>query len=392
MAIYDDFSQFFDLKRHTGEIGLEIETEAKQVYETPAMKLWKVTIDDSGRGPCPREYVLKVPLKYADINKAIDEFKEKTAHADFDEKSFTTSTHVHLNVLNESYTTLGNYLTIYALTENLLKHFAGESRVSNLFCLPLCDAEENYYNILNILGYIEQKAYGHVQLDMGQHKYAALNLCALSKYGSLEVRLLRGSTDPKLIHDWISILYRIMEYSRQKMTPKEFISNWKNKGSELLKDIFGPYHVLLRSPREEKLLDQNFWYAANIAMRVKDWNALDSRPLPKKMNAGNIDEIAQAVYNLPFNDLPEDAKHQVIKNFKFFDEAVLANKKPFKKLKAKGVPGGENLAPIAAINWGDLALNAAQGQPPGAPPMPGFDEVQVDEDFDAGDGENGEEF
>lgn len=328
-------------KNYKGSFGLEIETEGLQPYMVPEMAFWAIHKDDSLRGPAPYEYVSKVPLSFEEVKDALHEFKDKTKEVKFDEGSFTTSVHTHVNMLNETFTTFGNFLTTYALTENLLKKFAGPTRESNLFCLPLCDAEENFHTILGILKCIEKSQWGGIQVDPQEVKYAALNMSALHKYGSLEIRLLRGTTDPTLIQNWVGLLDSILQYSRQDMTPREFINTWREKGVEVLKDIFGPYRHLLKTPDEEKLIEQNFWYAANIAVGVKNWKALDEKKPPKKLNSKHLDTIAIKNYGVPFNNLPEDIKVQIIVNYEFVDMNLVGNvpmpvmKKP-KKLGLQG--------------------------------------------------------
>lgn len=340
MTLYDELCKFKNVKKHAGEFGLEVETEAKTPYEISKMSLWTIHVDDSLRGPAPYEYVLKAPLLFEkEIPQALEEFNKKISGISFDESSFTTSVHVHVNMLNEKFLTFGNFLTVYCMVENLLKKFAGPSRESNLFCLPLSDAEENFTNITYVIDRIHKKQFGSLEIDQGAAKYAALNMCAVYKYGSLEIRLLRGTTNTALIHDWLGILYSILVYSRQDITPKDIMFAWKNKGSELLSDIFGKYRKVLRYPNEEKLVEQNFWYAANIAVQIPDWRALDKEPAPKKLQSKNLDELALKVFGTTFEALTEEQKHVIIKNFKYIDGAENFN--PFdlvggpKKVKLK---------------------------------------------------------
>lgn len=398
---YDDLSKWKNTVKHKGEIGLEIETEALEPYTVPKFTFWNPKKDDSLRGPQPYEYVLRSPLAFEhEIPSALDEFKVKTSKANFDQNSFTTSVHVHVNMLNEKYQTIGNFLTIYALTENLLKRFAGPSRTSNLFCLPMIDAEENYKNLLRVTETFVHKNMEGLNLDPGACKYAALNLSALWNFGSLEVRLLRGTTDTQVIHDWVGILYSILEFSRQDMTPKEFIQILRQKDKEVLTDIFGKYRKLLKVPDEDDLLNQNFWFAANCALSVTDWKELDKPVQQKKLTHKDLDSLALASFGKIFDDLPENAKQKLVQQYKFFaagelpkkgkkahfggddnnpflNEAVLVNIVKA-KLKPWGNPVGEiPLDPAHVPEW--AMANAAAEQPMHHLPV---EEPEIEENFD----------
>lgn len=312
MTIIQNLERHYGLRRHEGEFGLEIETEATKNYEIPKFSFWEVHNDNSLRGPAPREYVLRQPLLFKDVPEALREFKDKTAKIEFIQDSITTSIHVHINMLNETWLTFGNFLTVYSLVENLLVRYAGEDRKGNMFCLPMCDAEENFKSMLNLLHMIEAKRYDRLMLDRETTKYSALNLGSLANLGSLEQRSFRGVTDTDVIYQWISILHRILEYSRQKQTPIDFVSIWKEKGPEVLTDIFGPDRKLLKLADEDELLEKNFWYSINIANAIKDWNALDKAPKPKKPKTKDLETVSMKLYGVRFDQLTEAQKRKVL--------------------------------------------------------------------------------
>lgn len=104
------------------------------------MKFWFAQIDPSLRGKFNQEYTLKQPVRFqGELDSALNEFQESTKNIKFIKNSITSSVHVHLNFLNSTFREMGNFITAYALTENLLSNYAGENRKSNLFCLyPRC--------------------------------------------------------------------------------------------------------------------------------------------------------------------------------------------------------------------------------------------------------------
>lgn len=314
MVIYNALQgNIGNFKFHKGEIGLEIETESPTEYKIPKFAFWDVHTDGSLR-QVGREYVLKVPVMFEkELPEALTEFKEKTEGIPFIQDSITTSVHVHMNILNETFVTLGNVLATYALVENLLIRFSGPDRRSNLFSLPMCDAEEIYNNIIRLVIGMGTKRYGHMAYDVESTKYGALNLSSIARYGSLEIRSFRGVTDIDVIYQWVGLLYSIMQYARQeKLTPPQIIMAYKEKGAEILSDIFSSdQRQLIAQKNEVDLLEKNFWYSANIASAIKNWDKLEI-DVPKKSKSKDLEKLAQAMYGVRFEQLDSDAQMSVI--------------------------------------------------------------------------------
>jgi hypothetical protein len=68
-----------------------------------------------------------------------------------------------------------------------------------------------------------------VQLSEHLH-YAGLNAHALAKFGSLEVRTLRGCTDPQTILDWVGILERLYTSVGDFTDPRDICSLFSSEG------------------------------------------------------------------------------------------------------------------------------------------------------------------
>lgn len=263
-------------KKFDGEIGLEIETETRNPYKPPEFTFWRVHGDGSLRD-FGQEYVLAQPLKYGkELQAGLNEWADKTAKIPFNKDSISTSVHVHLNMLNETWQTLGNFLTQYTLFENLLIRYSGPDRLSNLFALPICDAEDTYKNMMTLFRSVEQKNYRGVMFPEGTVKYAACNLGALGMYGSVEFRSFRGSTDIEQIGKWIDILYSMLDFARdKKLDPKKILGLYKDQKEELLRTVFKDLSKELDYKDKLQLMDRNLWYAQNIAYPIKDWAQLD---------------------------------------------------------------------------------------------------------------------
>lgn len=278
MMLINYLRPFKIFKRFDGEIGLEIETETLLPYDVPKFHYWSSHVDGSLRN-FGMEYILKQPLKFKDeFPAALGEFKERTSKIPFIKDSFSTSVHTHLNFLNESGKTLANFLTTYVLYENLLIRYSGPDRLSNLFCLPVVDAEETYTNIVRGFKVLaSSKSWKGFSFNENQTKYAALNLSALFNYGSMEVRSFRGETDIASIQKWVSILYSILTYARRDISPIDIISSYRSSPKKLIEEVFGNYRGDIKHKDEVSLVDRNLWYAKAIAFSHPNWSVIDAK-------------------------------------------------------------------------------------------------------------------
>lgn len=315
MTIQNALTNFFGnrYKTYKGDIGLEIETETEAPYDIPKFSFWNSHPDNSLRG-FGMEYTLKQPLDFKiTFPKALEEFNEKTKGVPFVKDSITTSVHVHLNFLNDNFVTLGNFLTLYSLTENLLIRASGEDRLSNLFCLPICDAEEIHHNMVRMFRGIKDKKYASMNFEAENTKYGAINLSSLVNFGSLEIRSFRGTTDIKTISDWVGTLHTMQSYARTpNLVPPQIILGFKEKRTEYLTDVFGEYRKFIRHQDEEALIEKNFWYAAALAYEVKDWSKLEEIVKPKKVKSKDLDKVSMTLYGRNFEALGDTGLQQTV--------------------------------------------------------------------------------
>lgn len=309
MNIYDIMSPFQRFVKYDGLLGVEIETETVQPYEFPRMKFWNTVADGSLRN-FGVEYVLNQPLNPGrDLDAALAEFEQKTNNFDFLQDSVSTSVHVHINFLHQTFRTLVNFLTVYSLMENLLIKFSGPDRLSNLFCLPICDAEEIVRNIIQMLGQIDNPGgFRGIRLGQDQMKYGALNLAAFPQRGSLEVRSFRGVTDTNTIRDWATVLSNMLEYSKREITPVDIVNQWRDTGLEMIEDVFGDKFTLLTFDDSNELVQKNLWYAAQIASFTKDWSKFaqfqkKTKSKGKKNIKAELDNLALNRFGIEYDNL-----------------------------------------------------------------------------------------
>lgn len=287
------------LNRHDGQFGIEIETETLEDYQIPKMKFWTVENDGSLRN-VGREYISKGPLSLGgQLEGALEEFKSSTKDIKFIEGSYSTSVHVHVNMLNRSLLHLNNFIVLYTLVENLLLEYAGDDRKSNLFCLPMRDAEGNVNNIETFLTYLNssRSVDAFRSLNNASMKYAALNIAPMGNIGSLEFRSFRGVTDIKDIIQWVKIIQKIVDYSQMDgLTPPRIIFKWREGTKPFLEDLFGDLYHLVSHPNEKELVSSNVWFAYKFARTCKDWTTINEaykpKPRMKKTHWDNVKKMA----------------------------------------------------------------------------------------------------
>jgi len=365
MTVYDDLRLVKGYKKHTGTYGVEIETETLHEYMVPQFKFWKHDEDHSLRN-FGIEYMLKAPLSWEkDIDDALMEFEQKTNNIAFDRNSNSTSVHVHMNMLDEEWGTMATIFTTYALFENLLIRWSGPSRRSNLFCLPICDAEAQYEDIIQLLKYIKKGAFQQIwNFDEKTNKYAALNFVPLTIHGSIEFRSFRGDPSRVAIKDWINILNHMLLFSRS-YTPDQVIDLYRKDKLSLLERVFGGVaaELLLAEAKKqgddpEKIISQNFWYAASIALWNKDWSNFGKiekieQPVSKAFNKFCMDTFGKAYSDLSKED-------QDVANIVYKANGGNQGIKP--KLQANNI-FGEPLGGNGAV-WIDAINQAVKPQPP----------------------------
>jgi hypothetical protein len=209
-----------------GDVGLEIECEGNKFLKEGVQLPWKYVKDGSLRGQDNAEYILKVPIKFDKVPEAIDSlWKMFERHGSVLSESNRTSVHVHLNAQGFHMNRVCAFVSIYFIVEDLLTQWCGDHRVGNLFCLRAKDAPGIVSKIKQFLLY-EGRGGG---LSEGLH-YGGLNAHALAKFGSIEIRALRGVTDPKIIIDWVSILERIYKVSEEFPDPRGICDNFSGAG------------------------------------------------------------------------------------------------------------------------------------------------------------------
>lgn len=305
----------YDGIRHTGDFGVEIETEVEssRAYDFPRMKYWSVKRDGSLRD-YGAEYVLKAPANSSELQNALNEFKTVCSKFNFKKDSISTSVHIHLNMLNDTYLTLANFITTYSLMENLLIRYSGPDRISNLFCLPMIDAEGIVTHIEDLLSKINKKMFTRLSMSPERVKYSALNMANLTTLGTAEVRTFRGETDIDIIFKWSQILLKMKEFSRRdNLTPPDIVLLYKDIGAEALVDlVFQEYSSEVKIfGKTKELIDSNIKYAAKFASVSKNWKQfgiLKQKTVYREKVKSTLDKMSVDKFGSQYDQLPYHEK------------------------------------------------------------------------------------
>lgn len=228
MKVYERFG----IPCPQGLIGMEVEVEGDNLpQEIPSY--WKVETDNSLRGEA-KEYILKRPFDPKSVSKAIDILVKATANSEL-HFSHRTSVHVHINVCSLTRNQLINFLFISYFFDKTLSRFGGREIKGNRFALRISDAEGQ----LQLFSKLACKKESWFVPDIQSGKYAAINLAPVGKYGSVEFRSMRGTLDPVVLKNWVSMIVALYNFSLKFSTIKDMMYGFIDNEIEFTKKVFG---------------------------------------------------------------------------------------------------------------------------------------------------------
>lgn len=258
-------------KDYKGEVGIEIEVEGENLLMN-IPSYWGVDKDGSLRGESA-EYILLQPCARQSVYKFVKYLEEKLKENKSKvHKSIRTSVHIHLNMSNKTLKECYTLVVLYLIFEDLLINLAGPERVGNLFCLRAKDAEF-FIDFLRLMANKRKFVPNQEQI-----RYTSVNICAITKFNSIEFRALRGTTDPEIINEWVELLLCVKDAAESynspadilqefsALGPDKFIKKVFDKKSKLLTDQFGYEDTVWESAR----LVQEIVYATNWNEDIKD--------------------------------------------------------------------------------------------------------------------------
>lgn len=203
-------------------VGLEFEYEGVSAYPPGAsfQSVYTVKEDGSLRDH-GREFVFREPLFGKDLTDALATM-DKTVKYHGYKVNYRTGLHVHLDVRDMEIEQLWTLLLVYAVVEPLLfAKFVGEDRYNNNFCVPWARTGESFKQIAKLN---RQQTAKQLQAEFASiDRYAALNLQAVYKYGSIEFRHLENTLDFKRIESWINVIYALKRFAMTRVITQEAI-------------------------------------------------------------------------------------------------------------------------------------------------------------------------
>lgn len=276
------------LKSYKGEVGIEIEVEGNKFPKDNSNvghprneyipDTWAYHKDGSLRGNDNAEYVTRKPLKFSEVPQAVNELWQMfAAYGSVLDVSNRTSVHVHLNAQSFHLNRLCSFVALYLSVEELLTEWCGQHRVGNLFCLRAKDAPA-IAEIVKV--FLQDKWQGKAMNPFPDSlHYAGLNLHALSKYGSIEVRTMRGAIEPEEVIRWVEVLQHIYELSAEFTDPRDICENFSGRDvMEYARMVLGKHAntIFQDIAYNEDMIRNSLYDGIRIAQDLcycRDWSA-----------------------------------------------------------------------------------------------------------------------
>ena len=198
----------YDINRFKRLVGIEFEgvrfgSDSRPQLD-PLLGFCKFDGSLRGRGTC-FEYALRPATGDAlldAIRKACDLMCEQRVHS-----NSSCGLHVHLDMNKESEEVQDRVLRGWLAHEGAFYSLVPQTRAQSSYCVPLSPRANNWLRDPRIQDNETMRHY--IIRDAG--RYQALNLQALSKFGTLEFRLLEGSIDANRVEAWTMLLLHMVE-------------------------------------------------------------------------------------------------------------------------------------------------------------------------------------
>lgn len=182
----------------TSEHLVGVEFEVEHVFSRDPMTYWDLVEDGSLRN-MGMEYVLKYPMTGADLFSAMRELDARF-RATSPRVNVRCSTHVHLDARDLTVDQLTKLLLVYVVFERALYKLAGKRRKDSVFCVPL-------YRGRGALDWVLRP------LSVGRDsRYTGVSMAALQQHGTLEFRMLEGTTSVGRVLKWVNLITAMKDF------------------------------------------------------------------------------------------------------------------------------------------------------------------------------------
>lgn len=238
--------QLLHLSDTKGKFGVEIELEGRGLLQCPSVNGW-VKERDGSLSQGGIEFVLRRPLDRDGVNNSLDDLYNMLREHTLIQDRQRAGVHVHLNCQQRTLNEIFTMITAYLLLEDILMEWCGEMRKGNHFCFSAENAEALILNLRNAV--INRNI---TLLNTDQIRYASLNVQSLFRYGSLEFRGMRSTSEAQPIKDWVGIIDELTEKALEFSNPQELIEAASGYGEDRFLDI------LLPSYKKEMMMMKSF--------------------------------------------------------------------------------------------------------------------------------------
>lgn len=266
--------EIFKKRKQDGEVAVEIEVEGDRLTNSFNKSMWFRENDGSLRGNSA-EYVMRHPVSRGDFPAVLDNLLSAfKSSGSIIRETTRAGIHVHINVQDMTRIQLATFLCLYAIYEDTLTEYCGESRKGNLFCLRLSDAEallDSYRQLVS-----DDKLR---RVSGSDWRYSAVNFCSLSKFGSLEFRAMRSTVDGDVINNWVDMLLKLKDYAMTLDGCESLAKTYKAKGpSVLAREVFGinlMKHINVHPP----VVQEGFFRIQSVMFEIGDAPIADNKPV-----------------------------------------------------------------------------------------------------------------
>lgn len=273
-------------------VGVEIELEnlghfgSTWSQEMCSNGLWNVTKDGSLRNH-GLEFIMSAgdgqPLKGGDITRAMFRFKKvfllyEEAGNEPPICSPRTSVHIHIDVRDLEVQQLKKLFLLYAVFEETFFKWSDLSRYESNYCRSLEYNQDITERLSAILSMPDDSADHLTHYLVGGNKYDAMNYLSIKQRGSVEFRLMHGTTDIRLILRWINLLLCLKLAAKDdSIVIHSFPDDMSQRGlSTLIDQVFGKWGDFLKDHASELDILRGVRKAQDIIL-ANEVNKLDEQ-------------------------------------------------------------------------------------------------------------------
>jgi hypothetical protein len=298
-----------------------------------------------------QEFIFSQPLFGKDATDTIKGLCEEATRLGW-QTSLRTGIHVHVDARDITYEQMRWWLIFNALLEPAIYRWVGDGRDESVFCLPWYSTDAVLPLVRKIYN-TEGAELGAAAHALAHKKYSGLNLDCLRRFGSIEYRHLRTTTEAARVLRWVNICLRFKAASAEmvkvlssvasKITPEEwlgggavldlgtwrlilkeqaedlmypdFLRDIKNKGLPTALEIVRKYSIFPRLSGKANSLVARFLGTKAPKAAKGDLDTLGLLPIPP---AFGFDQFQPLQW-----DVEQDAPESGIWNHAHFNAAVL---------------------------------------------------------------------